>query len=123
MPSNISGAPNGEEKAQQTAGEREAALLGQELAHDSATTSAQRPSDGDLLLASEAAGEQQVGHVGAGDEQNAATAAIRTPSVRSLPAAACFCNGTSSIPQSLFENRILLRKTPGERVHLVLRCR
>ena len=47
----------------------------EDLLNEAAAGCAQRAADGDLALAGRGAGEHQVGHVGAGDEQNEANRA------------------------------------------------
>jgi hypothetical protein len=50
--------------------DREQGAFGEELAYQPLPSSAQGGADGDLLVASGGAREQQVGDVGAGDQQN-----------------------------------------------------
>ena len=63
-------APEGQPQAQHAAGEREQQALGQELAHESLPAGSQRGAHRDLLRPRGRAGEQQVGDVGAGDQQH-----------------------------------------------------
>ena len=58
--------------AQHAAGEGQQQALGEELPHQLTPGGAERQPDGDLPLAHEGAGDQQVGDVGAGDEQHQA---------------------------------------------------
>ena len=65
-------APKGDEQAERAAGEREQEALDDQLADDAAARGAEREADGDLARAGGAAGEEHVGEIEAGDEQDAA---------------------------------------------------
>ena len=60
----------GQEQADHRPGEREHQALDEQLLHQAAARGTQRQADSDLALAHERAGDQQVGDVGAGDEQD-----------------------------------------------------
>jgi len=59
----------GDQQAHRAAQHAEQGALGEELADQPAAAGAQREADGDLAAARQGAGQQQVGHVGAGDQQ------------------------------------------------------
>ncbi len=62
--------PLGDEEAGGAAHDGEQKAFGQQLADDAQAARAQRGADGDFLFAGGGAREQQVGDVGAGDQQN-----------------------------------------------------
>ena len=64
-------AGGGESQADRPSRECQQHALGQELPHDAASIGAERDADRDLALAGDAARQQQIGDVGAGDEQDA----------------------------------------------------
>ena len=59
-----------QQQSDQAAGDGEHQALGQQLADDAPAAGAERGADGDFLLARERAGEEQVGDVGARDEEH-----------------------------------------------------
>jgi hypothetical protein len=63
-------APRRQEEAERAAGERQHDALGEHLPHDAPARRAERRADGELPLAGGRSREHQVGHVGAGDEQD-----------------------------------------------------
>ncbi len=62
--------PRGENHAEGGAGEGEQETLAEQLAHDAGARGAEGGAHGEFLLAGGAAGEQEIGEVGAGDEQH-----------------------------------------------------
>ena len=58
------------EEPEEPAEDREDETLGQQLPEQAATAGAERGPDGHLLLAGPGAGEEEVGHVGAGHEEH-----------------------------------------------------
>ena len=60
------------QQAQGAAGERKRQAFGQQLAEEPGAPGAQRAADRHFLLPGHGAGKQQVGHVGAGDQQHQA---------------------------------------------------
>ena len=67
--------PRGEGNARTGAGGVEHERLGDQLPHETGAAGAERGADGNLALARRRAGEEQVGHVGARDQQNEADGA------------------------------------------------
>ena len=59
-------------EAEDAAGEGEHEALGEQLANDAGATSAHGGADGELALAAGGTDQEQVGDIGAGDEQNEA---------------------------------------------------
>ena len=74
--------PVGERHPERAADEREHQALGDELAHDDTARRAQRRAHGQLAPARGAAGEQQVGHVRARDQQHEADGPQQQPERR-----------------------------------------
>ena len=64
------GSPIGEHEAESAAGERQQQAFDQELFHDSRTARAEREPERHLLLAARRFRDEEVGHVGAGDEEH-----------------------------------------------------
>ena len=64
--------PDGEQQAQQAAGDREHQALDEQLPDELPARRAQRQPDRDLPLARKRARDEQVGHVGAGDQEDEA---------------------------------------------------
>ena len=62
--------PRGEEQAQGPAREREQGALGEQLLHESKAARAERRANGELLLSRRVAGEHQVRHVRARNQQH-----------------------------------------------------
>ncbi|MDQ3137822.1 MAG: hypothetical protein M3Q93_09600 [Gemmatimonadota bacterium] len=62
--------PEREEQAQASAGQRQQHALGQELTHEPLPAGAKRGPDGDLLRAGRGARQQQIGDVGACDQEH-----------------------------------------------------
>ena len=63
------GGPPGEQESERAAGRGEQYGFDEKLAHQAAASGAQCQAEGDLLLTAAGAAEEQVGDVGAGDEQ------------------------------------------------------
>ena len=64
--------PPGEENSDGAAGDRENEAFGNQLAHQQEAAGAHGKADRDLFLPADGAGEQQVGDIGAGDQQQQA---------------------------------------------------
>ena len=67
--------PKAEQHAQDAPGDGEQDAFGEELADDAGAAGSQGGADGKLALAAGGAHQQQVGHVGAGDQQHQADGA------------------------------------------------
>ncbi len=68
-----------EHEAEQAADDREQDALGHELAQEPATAGAERGPDRELAMPVLGAGEEQVGQVGAGDQQDEADRRLQNP--------------------------------------------
>ena len=76
--------------------QRQHDAFGQQLPDDSAAAGAERTPDGDLALARRAAGEQEVGHIGADDQQHDADRRDQHPQGRADQRHLCACIVTTS---------------------------
>jgi hypothetical protein len=64
------GGPHRHQQAEQTAGQRDDQALGQKLPHERPPSGSQSQPDGHFTAARGGARQQQVGHIGAGDQQH-----------------------------------------------------
>ena len=107
------GAP-GKEEAEDRAGEREEQVLGKELTEKAEAGGAQGAADGDLFLPGDGAREEQVGDVGAGDQEDDADGAEQEEEGIAGVAEHVIAEGGDGGADLVIGVRVLLFETGGE---------